>query len=231
MSMSCVVSRRACARKASQKAAGICGLLCRWEAIMDSRLPSISLVAPLAASSFRAEAAAAASAGRLGCAWPCAVEAMTTRPQSAARSAPPRSGARLRPPPRDDHTYDEHANRNSDHPAEDRTRATGTIGGRQPVSLAFEGAEDRVEDGQTLRSSRAGPGNDHLNRLAPQRHLGGVDGDRRAGPPRVGLDRVDVEALPFHAQQLGLAGQIRWLQMFATQGCVHALNAEHERAV
>src|SRR2546422_4979931 len=50
-----------------------------------------------------------------------------------------------RPPPRDDHAHDEHANRNPDHPTDDRAQAAGALRGRKPVGCTLEIAEHRVE--------------------------------------------------------------------------------------
>src|SRR2546425_1292576 len=213
MSTSRVVSRRACARNASQKGAGICGLFWRWEAIIDSRLPIISLVAPVASSSLRAEAAAAGSTGRLG--WSCAeaAETTSTRPQSTVTLAriiatPDEKGGRPasrqgpRPAPRDDHSDDQHANGDTDEPAGDPSQSPGPLGGREPVGLAFERAEHMVEGGQDFAGASARTGGHHLDRFPAQRYLRRINRDSAAALSGVGTDRVDVEAVPLHGHEL-----------------------------
>src|SRR2546427_13222062 len=50
-----------------------------------------------------------------------------------------------RPPPRDDHAHDEQADRNPDHPTDDRAHAASPLRRRKPVGFTLERAEHRVE--------------------------------------------------------------------------------------
>src|SRR6266545_6116195 len=146
-------------------------------------------------------------------------------------SRPATSCARLRPSPCDNHSHDDHADRNADNPSDDGSETAGASGGREPVRLAFQPGERGGEN--RLGSTRlcAGARKDELDRLGTERYLRRIDDNGRARLDGVGADDVDVESLPLLRREPGAGREISRCEMLLTECAVHALHAQHEANV